>query len=412
MARILIVDDSLVARRALAKILTDLGHAIVGEAADGAQAFTEYTMHRPDAVTMDLTMAGMSGAEATSKIIAAFPEARIIVVSALEERETVLNALERGARHFIIKPVSPEKIAAVLNNVLNQNLDQQKYLELVRRLRETGGLTEQGAGSSEEEEKKEMARVLIVDDSAVARKSLREIVTAQGHTVVAEAANGSQAFVEYTKHKPDIVTMDLTMQGLSGAEATSKIIASFPEARIVVISAIEERRVVLDALERGARHFIIKPITPEKVASILNNVLLQKFDQQKHLELVRKLKSMEDQSTATWPAGEQCMPPYQITRDGKLTSVRINSSLTPTSCQSLNIEIEEYLTEEPRVLFDFGLTASLDKAVLAEIDKLIASIESKSGMVKAVCRNPGFADFVGGAGSAVSLAAIIRYFPG
>jgi len=108
MARILIVDDSFVARKALGKILIELGHSVVGEAVDGAQACKEYALHRPDAVTMDLAMQGMSGAEATSKIVATFPEARIIVVSAMEERETVLDALERGARHFIIKPVFPE----------------------------------------------------------------------------------------------------------------------------------------------------------------------------------------------------------------------------------------------------------------------------------------------------------------
>jgi len=256
-----------------------------------------------------------------------------------------------------------------------------------------------------------MARVLIVDDSAVARKSLKEIMTALGHTVVGEAENGTQAFVEYTKQRPDVVTMDLTMQGISGAEATSKIISSFPEARIIVISAIEERRVVLDALERGARHFIIKPITQEKVASILNNVLQQKFDQQRHLELVRKLKGIEHPATSMRSANEQYLPPYQISQDGKLTMVRVNSNLTLTSCQSLVIELEEYLAGEPRVLFDFGIASGLDKSVLAEVDKLISNIENNSGMVKAVCRAPGFAELVATEGNAPGLAAIIRYFP-
>ena len=110
-----------------------------------------------------------------------------------------------------------------------------------------------------------MARILIVDDSLVQRKILRKFVVSLGHTVVGEAASGSQAFVEYTKLKPDLVTMDLTMDGDDGAEAIDKIIAEFPEARIIVVSARQESEVILDALERGARHFLIKPISEEKV---------------------------------------------------------------------------------------------------------------------------------------------------
>ncbi|MDR3589123.1 MAG: response regulator [Negativicutes bacterium] len=411
MARILIVDDSFVMRKTLGKILTELGHTVAAEAADGAQAFAEYTYHRPDIVTMDLTMKGESGAEATSKIVATFPDAKIIVISASEERKVILDALERGARHYIIKPITSGKISAVLDNVLHQEFDHSEYRKLARNLKEADGNAGEIRSSLAEGEKNRMARILIVDDSAVARKSLREIVTSLGHTVAAEAANGAQAFVEFTHCKPDIVTMDLTMQGMSGAEATSKIIATFPEAKIIVISAIEERRVVVDALERGARHFIIKPINQEKVAAVLNNVLQQKFDHDKHMALVRKLKGSDDPTSLSGAAPEY-LPPYQISLDNKLILVAVNSSLTLTSCRSLAIELEEYLTGTPRVLFDFGTTEKLDQAVLAEIDKMIQTIENKSGMVKAASRSPLLADFITMEGNVPSLAAVLRYFSG
>ena len=314
MARVMIVDDSYVVRKALGKILAELGHTVVAEVADGAQALSEYSNLQPDIVTMDLTMPGMNGAEATSRIIDRFPAARIIVVSASEEKQVVLDALERGARHYIIKPITPEKVATTIDNVLQQQFDQQTYRELIHKLKLAGGI--ENVLTPKEHR---AVRVLIVDDSAVARKSLREIVTALGHTVVGEAANGSQAFVEYTRCKPDIVTMDLTMEGINGAAATSKIIAAFPEARIIVISAIEERRVVFDALERGARHFIIKPITGEKIAAVLGNVLRQNFDPDKHRELVGKLKSRLDGTFLMRDA--EYLPPYRITRDDKLTLV-------------------------------------------------------------------------------------------
>ncbi len=240
-----------------------------------------------------------------------------------------------------------------------------------------------------------MARILIADDSAVARKSLRETVTALGHLVVGEVVSGSQAFVEYTKLKPDVVTMDLTMQGLGGAEATSKILATYPKARIIVISAMEERRVIIDALERGARHFIIKPISHDKVAAVLNNVLQQEFDRQKHMECVRKMRRSNDPPSGGENGVNNYTPPYIINVQNKnLVHVVINQSLTLTSFQSLLLELEEHLTDTPRVLFDFGTIARLDRELIVKMDLLILNIENNSGVVKAISYNKNFADFV------------------
>jgi DNA-binding NarL/FixJ family response regulator len=409
MARVMIVEDSYVVRKALGKIMAGLGHTVVAEVADGAQAVSEYSNHQPDIVTMDLTMPGMSGAEATSQIIARFPAARIIVISASEEKQVVLDALERGARHYIIKPITPEKVAATIDNVLQQQFDQQKYRELIRKLKAADDFAD-GIENVLRAREDRAVRVLIVDDSAVARKSLREIVTALGYTVAGEAGNGSQAFVEYTRCKPDIVTMDLTMQGINGAEATSRIIATFPEARIVVISAMEERRVVIDALERGARHFVIKPITREKIEAVLGNVLRQKFDPDKHRELVGKLKATLDATSLLKDA--EYLPPYRITRDDKVTLVEINATLTLTSCQSLSIELGEFLADTPRVLFDFGSTPRLRKQVLAELGKLVQTIESNAGKVKAASRNPSFVELVSSEDGEPYLAAVLQYFAG
>lgn len=240
-----------------------------------------------------------------------------------------------------------------------------------------------------------MARILIVDDSAVTRNSLRGIVTALGHTVVGEATNGAQAFVEYTKLKPDLVTMDLTMGGMGGAEATSKIISVYPEARIIVISATEARQGVIDALERGARHFIIKPIRQEKVAVVLQNVLQQDYNLQKHRERVRQLKKAQKDSALLENEGKQILPPYAIhSQEGHLVYVLLNETLTLNSCQSLVLELEEHLSGKPLVLFDFGTTSKLDQPVLDKLNELIQSIISHSGRVKAIANNRSFFDAV------------------
>ncbi len=118
-----------------------------------------------------------------------------------------------------------------------------------------------------------MASVLIVDDSAMMRRSLSQIIQNKGHIIVAEAANGLQAFAEYQNHKPDLVTMDITMPAFDGIEAVEKILTKFPDAKIIMISALNQREMIFQALKKGAKHYIIKPFSPEKVAQVINQVL-------------------------------------------------------------------------------------------------------------------------------------------
>ncbi|MBP2663639.1 MAG: response regulator [Firmicutes bacterium] len=409
MARILIVDDSFVARMCLSNIMIALGHIVVGEAVDGKQAFDEYARLKPDIVTMDLNMDGSDGVQAMSAILAEFPEARIVIVSARQENKIIFDALERGARHFIMKPVSPEKVIVVLNNVLQQTFDKQKHLEFISRLKKTYDSDNSLLAAN----KHRSARVLIVDDSAVARKILREIITELGHVVVGEAANGAQAFVEYAKLHPDLVTMDLTMEGLGGAEAISKIVAVDSQARIVVISSMEVRQGIIDALERGARHFILKPIRKDKVAIVLNNVLQQEFNLQKHIECLRKMKERED-SLVLVDAAKKVIPPYAISiSDKSLLHVFINQSITLTGCQTLFLELEEHLNSTPRVLLDFGTMSSLEEQLLIKINELVEAIENNSGMVKAISNDKRFVDTIAATqieNKANALADILRFF--
>lgn len=118
-----------------------------------------------------------------------------------------------------------------------------------------------------------MARVLVVDDSSIMRRNLSAILSKAGHTIVAEAANGELGVKEYEKHKPDLVTMDITMPVLDGIGAVKRIIGFDPDARIVMISALDQKFMVLTAIQNGARHYIIKPFSSEKVIEVVNEVL-------------------------------------------------------------------------------------------------------------------------------------------
>jgi len=118
-----------------------------------------------------------------------------------------------------------------------------------------------------------MANVLVVDDSTIMRRNLSAILTNAGHTIVAEAANGELGVKEYKKRKPDLVTMDITMPILDGISAVKQIMAVDPEAQIIMISSLDQKFMVLTALQNGARHYIIKPFSPEKVIKVIEDVL-------------------------------------------------------------------------------------------------------------------------------------------
>jgi|LGVF01.2.fsa_nt_gb DNA-binding NarL/FixJ family response regulator len=121
-----------------------------------------------------------------------------------------------------------------------------------------------------------MARILIVDDSVVMRRNLKTLLEEAGHTVVGEAINGQQAYFKYKETLPDLVTMDITMPKVDGIDAVKKIIDNFPVAKIIMISALDQKSKVFSALRNGAKHYIIKPITAEKTNEIIQMVLNQK----------------------------------------------------------------------------------------------------------------------------------------
>ena len=119
--RYLVVDDSVFARKNLARIVETFGGQLAGEAGDGMTAITEYERTHPDIVLMDITMPQMEGIEAAEKIVRQHPEARIVMVSSVGYQENIVAALQRGARHFVQKPVKPEVLYEVIKYVLGED---------------------------------------------------------------------------------------------------------------------------------------------------------------------------------------------------------------------------------------------------------------------------------------------------
>jgi len=119
--RYLIVDDSVFARKNLARIVESFGGEIAGEAGDGMTAISEYDRSKPDIVLMDITMPQMEGIEAAEKIVQQNPDARIVMVSSVGYQENIVAALQRGARHFVQKPVKPDVLYEVIKYVLGED---------------------------------------------------------------------------------------------------------------------------------------------------------------------------------------------------------------------------------------------------------------------------------------------------
>jgi len=119
--RYLVVDDSVFARKNLIKMIEMFGGEVAGEAGDGLTAIAEFNRTKPDIVLMDITMPQMEGIEAAEKIVQTHPEARIVMVSSVGYQENIVAALQRGARHFVQKPVKPEVLYEILRYVLSDD---------------------------------------------------------------------------------------------------------------------------------------------------------------------------------------------------------------------------------------------------------------------------------------------------
>ncbi len=115
---VLIVDDAEFMRAMLREIVQDLGWTVVAEAGDGPDAVALHARHNPDLVLLDITMPTMDGNEALAAILARDPQARVVMITALGQKEQVLAAIKLGARDFIIKPFDPERVAATLTRLL------------------------------------------------------------------------------------------------------------------------------------------------------------------------------------------------------------------------------------------------------------------------------------------------------
>ncbi len=121
-----------------------------------------------------------------------------------------------------------------------------------------------------------MANILIVDDAIFMRKMLSDVFTKEGHKVVGEAENAREAITLYKKLKPDIVTLDIIMpevDGMTSMKAIKELLNFDSNARIIMVSAMGQQELVVEAIQAGAKDFIVKPFQPSRVTEAVARLL-------------------------------------------------------------------------------------------------------------------------------------------
>ena len=115
--------------------------------------------------------------------------------------------------------------------------------------------------------------VLICDDAIFMRTMIGDILTQAGFRVVGEAENGLQAVEKYRELRPDFVTMDIVMPEMGGIDAVREIVKEDPSAKILMCSAMGQQALVIEAIQAGARDFVVKPFQPSRVLEAVQRVL-------------------------------------------------------------------------------------------------------------------------------------------
>ncbi len=118
-----------------------------------------------------------------------------------------------------------------------------------------------------------MSTVLVCDDAIFMRTMISDILQQAGHEIVGEAENGAQAVERFKELQPDLVTMDIVMPDMGGIDAVREIVRFDPDARVLMCSAMGQQALVVEAIQAGAKDFVVKPFQPSRVLEAVQRVL-------------------------------------------------------------------------------------------------------------------------------------------
>jgi len=219
-----------------------------------------------------------------------------------------------------------------------------------------------------------MASILIVDDSLIMRRNLITILQEAGHTIVGEAINGQQAYLLYRRFRPDIVTMDITMPKVDGIDALKNIMVNYPDAKVVMISALDQKSKVYTALRNGAKHYIIKPLTAEKITSVIDKVLIGNPEKE---VILREDNAVE--------------APFVINQVNGEFKIEISKDLEFHDIMVLEGAIQGFLfLKDPSIEFNFTKYEVIGEDALTRFDAILNKIKHAEGKLKVLGKKQDF----------------------
>lgn len=228
-----------------------------------------------------------------------------------------------------------------------------------------------------------MANILIADDSIIMRKNLKSIITKAGHTVSAEAVNGQQAYLLYNQQETDLVTLDITMPVMDGIEALKKILEKDPKAKVIIISALDQKRMVFQALECGAKYYIIKPVTEEKVINAIDKVLGMDSSQDSEItspSASSSISAVPMRKETSPKEVEQPQPPFTIDNKNGIFVININENIDLTGINTLNSAVQGFLFIKPlKIMLNFNSEADFKPEVSEVLHSITKRIKTAGG---------------------------------
>ena len=217
--------------------------------------------------------------------------------------------------------------------------------------------------------------ILVADDSVLMRRNLKNILKQAWYNIVAEASNGKEAVELYRKYKPDLVTMDITMPVMTGIEAVKSIIEEYPEANIIMISALDQKHMVFKALECGAKHYIVKPFKVSAVLKAIQHVLNPEKKQD-------DLKEKTEEQFESKKTHEDSELPYKVSNSDGIFTIAIFSTLNNRQYLQLEGTVQGLLSmSNVKIYFDLSGCSYPDEMSFA-LKPLVDRIKNSGGNTK------------------------------
>jgi len=241
----LVVDNSRFVRIYIKEILRENGIEMIAEAEDVQEAIQAYRAHKPDLVTLDIIMPGGSGLKVLEEIRAQNADAQVVIVSDIARDGTYQKAIDLGAAAILCKPLTSDGLKGALARMTSAPAAQASQPVVSK------------------------PRALVIDDSAVMRSIIRGMLEEHGFEVIGEACDVQEGIGAYASLQPDLTTVDLVMPGGSGMDVLKAIRAKNRNARVIMVTSVNQVKVKEELLSLGAQSVLHKPVTVDVLKAAL-----------------------------------------------------------------------------------------------------------------------------------------------